>query len=234
MKIYTNEKLVKRNSRIGQIASILSLLILAAGMFYSFKDTTGAYVSLTFGALVVGFLLFQFGNYYLSRWGKSPRPDELLSAALKGLDNTYTIYHYSTPIFHLLVGQSGCFALLPYNQAGKIFYDTQRKRWRQVGGNAFLKFFGNEGLGRPDLEAQYTQADLAKYVQKLGLDPAPLTENVILVFTNAKTDVDLDNTPSLATTGEKLKDYLRKKAKENPIPADWIDEFRSKLPQENK
>jgi len=231
MKINTNEKLVKKNSRIGQIASILSLLILAAGMFYSFKDTTGAYVSLTFGALVVGFLLFQFGNYYLSRWGKSPRPDELLSAALKGLDNTYHLYHYITPIFHLLVGPTGVFVLLPYNQPGKIFYDTQRNRWRQVGGNAFLKFFGNEGLGRPDLEITYNQGDLAKYVQKLGLDPAPLTNNVILVFTNPKTDVDLENAPSLATTGEKLKDYLRKKMKENPIPAEWIDQLRTKLPQ---
>jgi len=83
MKIYTNEKLIKRNNRIGQIASIISLVILGIGMYYSFKDSTGQYIALTFGSLVVGFLLFQFGNYYLSRWGKNPRPDQLISTALK-------------------------------------------------------------------------------------------------------------------------------------------------------
>ncbi len=231
MIIYTNEKIVKRNSRIGQIASVLSLVVLGVGMYFSFKDTKGTYVSLTFGALIVGFLLFQFGNYYLSRWGKSPRPDELLSAALKGFDDKFSLYHYITPIFHLLVSPTGVFALLPYNQPGKVYFDTQRKRWRQHGGNAFLKFFGNEGIGRPDLELQYTQSDLVNYVKKLGLDPAPLAENVILVFTNAKTNVSLENAPGMATTGEKLKDFLRKRLKENPLPAEWVAEFRSKLPE---
>ncbi len=232
MKTYTNEKLVKRNSRIGNIASILSILIIGAMIYVSFTDTKGTYISLTFGGLIVGLLLFQFANYYLTRWGKSPRPDQLLSSTLKGLDNTYSLYHYSTPIFHLIVGSNGVFALLPYNQAGKIYFDTKRNRWRQVGGNALLKFFANEGLGRPDLEIRYTQEDLVRYVKKLGLDPAPLSNNVMVVFTNPKANVDLADSPHLATTGEKLKDYLRRKMKENPMPVDWIEDFKAKLPQE--
>lgn len=230
MKINTNEKLIKRNSRLGQIASILSLVVLGVGMYFSFKDTEGKYIALTFGALIVGFLVFQFGNYYLSRWGKSPRPDELISAALKGLDDRFSLYHYTTPLFHLLVGPNGVFVLLPYNQAGSLYYDTQRNRWRQKGGNAFLKLFGNEGLGRPDMEAKYAQTDLADYVKKLGLDPSPLTNNVILVFTNPKADISLEDSPTLATTGEKLKEFLRRKLKENPISADWISELVQKLP----
>jgi len=113
-------------------------------------------------------LIFQFGNYYLSRWGKSPRPDELITAALKGLDDRYSLYHYVTPLFHLLVGPTGVYALLPYNQAGRLYYDEQRNRWRQKGGNAFLKLFGNEGLGRPDMEAKYAQSDLVSYVKSLA------------------------------------------------------------------
>jgi len=78
------------------------------------------------------------------------------------------------------------YALLPYHQTGSIYYDEKRNRWRQSGGNTFLKIFGNEGLGRPDLEVKYAQSDLADYVKKLGLDPEVLTNNVILVFTNEK------------------------------------------------
>jgi hypothetical protein len=230
MKIYSNEKLIKRNNRLGQIASILSLIVLGVGMYFSFRDTEGNYIALTFGALIIGFLIFQFGNYYLSRWGKSPRPDELITAALKGLDDRYSLYHYVTPLFHLLVGPTGVYALLPYNQAGRLYYDEQRNRWRQKGGNAFLKLFGNEGLGRPDMEAKYAQSDLVNYVKKLGLDPAPLTDNVIIVFTNAKADSSIENSPSFAVTGEKLKEFLRKKMKENPVSVEWISTFLSKLP----
>jgi len=230
MKIYSNEKLIKRNNRLGQIASILSLIVLGVGMYFSFRDTEGRYIALTFGALIIGFLIFQFGNYYLSRWGKSPRPDELITAALKGLDDRYSLYHYVTPLFHLLVGPTGVYALLPYNQAGRLYYDEQRNRWRQKGGNAFLKLFGNEGLGRPDMEAKYAQSDLVNYVKKLGLDPAPLTDNVIIVFTNAKADISIENSPSFAVTGEKLKEFLRKKMKENPVSVEWISTFLSKLP----
>ncbi|MEN6571289.1 MAG: hypothetical protein ABFD24_05545 [Anaerolineaceae bacterium] len=230
MKIYSNEKLIKRNSRLGQIASIVSLVVLGVGMYFSFKDTQGKYVALTFGSLIVGFLVFQFGNYYLSRWGKSPRPDELISASLKGLDDRFSIYHYTTPLFHLLVGPNCVFVLLPYNQAGSLYFDTQRNRWRQHGGNAFLKLFGNEGLGRPDAEARYAQSDLENYVRKLGLDSSMLKNNVILVFTNPKAEISLENSPSPAITGEKLKEYLRKKLKENPLPAEWVSEFQQKLP----
>jgi hypothetical protein len=222
--------LIKRNNRLGQIASILSLIVLGVGMYFSFRDTEGNYIALTFGALIIGFLIFQFGNYYLSRWGKSPRPDELITAALKGLDDRYSLYHYVTPLFHLLVGPTGVYALLPYNQAGRLYYDEQRNRWRQKGGNAFLKLFGNEGLGRPDMEAKYAQSDLVSYVKKLGLDPAPLTNNVILVFTNAKADISIENSPSFAVTGEKLKEFLRKKMKENPVSVEWISTLLSKLP----
>lgn len=229
MKIYTNEKLVKRNGRIGQIASIGSLVILGVGMFYSFKDSAGEYISLTFGALIIGFLLFQFGNYYSARWGKYPRPDHLLSQALKGLDDKYSLYNYTSNLFHLLVGPSGCFLLLPYNQAGHISYDTKKGRWHQSGGSAFLKFFGNEGLGRPDLEVKYGQTDLAHYLEKLGVDPAPAADNVILVFTNPKAELDLENSPVLVVTGEKLKDFLRKRAKEKPASMEWVMDLQQKL-----
>jgi len=68
------------------------------------------------------------------------------------------------------------------------------------------------------------------YVKKLGLDPAPLTDNVIIVFTNAKADISIENSPSFAVTGEKLKEFLRKKMKENPVSVEWISTLLSKLP----
>lgn len=214
MKVITNEKLIKRNNKIGQITSFGSLGILAIGMFYSFKDNSGQYINWTFTSLIVGFLLFQVGNYFLNRWGKSPRPDEIISQSLKGLDDKYTLYHYSTDIPHLLVGPAGVITLLPYDQGGVLKFDPAKNQWKQIGGNFFLKVFGQEGLGKPLNEAKYSIDDVEKYLLKLGVGKDHCDPQALLVFTNEKATVEGDGSPIPFTTAEKVKDYLRKRAKE--------------------
>src|SRR5512144_1926081 len=116
MNIAIDEKLVKRNRLIAQIASIAGLVILIGGMIISFqrKDM----INISFASLIIGFILSQIGIYFTNRWGRSPRPDELLNQALKGLDGKYSIYHYVTPVPHLLVGPAGMWILMPRNQKG--------------------------------------------------------------------------------------------------------------------
>lgn len=222
MKIIANEKLIKRNNRLGQIASIGSLVVLAVGMFYSFKDTQGTYMTLTFSALVLGFIMFQVGNYFLNRWGKSPRPDELLSQALKGLDDKYSLYHYSTEIAHLLVGPAGIIALLPYPQVGKIYFDANKKQWKQSGGNFFMKVFAQESLGRPANEADYAKQQLEKYLLKIGVGADQAKASSLLVFTNEKAVIEGEGSPTPYVTLEKFKDYIRKQAKTENLDADPI------------
>lgn len=214
MKVISNEKLIKRNNKIGQITSIAALAILAVGMFYSFKDNAGQYISWTFTSLIVGFLLFQVGNFFLNRWGKSPRPDEVITQALKGLDDKYTLYHYSTDIPHLLVGPAGVITILPYDQGGVLKYDDAKKQWKQIGGNFFLKVFGQEGLGKPLNEAKYSTEDLERYLLKLGVGKDHCDPQALLLFTNGKATIEGEGSPVPFTTTEKVKDYLRKRAKE--------------------
>ena len=222
MKIIANEKLIKRNNRIGQIASIGSLVVLAVGMFYSFKDTQGTYMTFTFTALIVGFILFQIGNYFLNRWGKSPRPDELISQSLKGLDDKFSIYHYSTEISHLLVGPAGIIALMPYSQAGTIYYDTNKKEWKQRGGNFFMKVFAQESLGRPSIEIKETNELLERYLLKLGISADQAKGSAMILFTNEKAEIEGEGSPIPYTTSAKIKDYIRKQAKEINLDADPI------------
>jgi hypothetical protein len=229
MKVISNDKLIKRNGKIGNITSLSSIAILGVGMFFSFKDTDGSYLPYTFGALIVGFLMFQVGNYYMGKWGKSPRPDENLSSALKGLDNTYTLYHYMTPISHLLVGPAGVICLVPLNQAGAINYDADKKHWKQTGGNFFMKIFGGEGLGRPENEVKYTVEDAAKFLTKNEIDISPLEPEPILVFTNSKATLSAEESPVPAVLGDKLKEFIRKRAKDKPLSLEKIKEIESKI-----
>lgn len=229
MKIYSNEKLIKRNKKIGNFTSLGSILILGVGMFFSFKDKDGSYLAYTFGALIVGFLLFQIGNFYMSKWGKSPRPDERLTAALKGLDDRYSLYHYTTPISHLLIGPAGILCLIPYQQAGTITYNEAKGKWKQTGGNAFLKVFGGEGLGHPEREVKFTIEDAAKYFVKNEFNTRYLSPEPVMVFTNDRVVLEAEGSEIPAVTGAKLKEYIRKKAKTTALPDQFVRELQEKL-----
>jgi hypothetical protein len=228
MKIETNEKLIRRNARIAQISMIGGLVILVGGMVISFRTTE--YFGLSLAALVVGFLFSQVGIYYGNRYGKRPRPDELLNQALKGLDGKYTLYHYLTPAAHLLVGPAGIWILMPKSQRGTITFG--RGRWRQSGGGimaSYLKIFAQEGIGRPDLEIQGEVSSIEKFL-KSRLDDENLPAiNAALVFTNEKVNLqiaDSDNPPAITLPLGKLKEHLRKFAKAKPISLDKAQQIQ--------
>jgi len=151
MKIIKNEKLIKRNSKIGQWTSLGALLVLGGGMYLSF--TKPQLFSYSLIALVMGFMLTQVGMYFGNRFGRSPRPDEKLDAGLKGLPGDFTMYHYVTPVSHLLVGPAGIWVIVPMRQRGKVSY--VKNRWKLTGGGfaqSYMSIFGQEGLGRPNLD----------------------------------------------------------------------------------
>lgn len=229
MKVVSNEKLIVKNTKIGKYTSIGSLLVLAIGLFASFNIQ---YINYSFIALIIGFVLSQIGIYYSNRWGKSPRPDELITQALKGIGDKYTLYHYSTRIPHLLVGPAGIWTLIPLPQGGKIIYDTNKNRFKQKGGNLYLKIFAQESLGRPDIEAKETQHDAIEYLNsKLGELELPAVEP-ILIFTNPKAILECSEAPFTVLAIDKLKDFIRKQGKEQPISIDLSQLIQKTLPQE--
>jgi hypothetical protein len=233
MKIFTNDRLIRRNSRLGQFASIGGLLVLVGGMFVSFKYPN--LVGIAWVALLIGFALSQLGLYYGNRWGRRPRPDEHLSLALKSLDDRHTIYHYLTPVPHLLVGPSGIWVILPFHQIGKISFE--KGRYKQKGGNIFqryLRLFAQEGIGRPDLdgpsEAQVIQKFLKKALPDLELPEA----RPVLVFTSEKAELEFEETPIPTVLLKKLKEEIRKSAKEQPVDADKLKILQDFLNPEEK
>jgi len=231
MDITTNERLINRNARIGQITSIIGLVVLAGGMFISF--TRPEFFTISLIALLVGFGLSQIGIYFGNRWGRRPRPDEILNTALKGLDGRYSLYHYSTPTSHLLVGPAGVWILMPRQQAGTITYDEAKKRWRQKGGNLYLKIFAQENLGRPDLEIGSELHAISSFLEENLPEEGVPEVNVALILTNEKVVVDADNAPSPTLDVRKLKDFIRKTAKGKPISSDLVEDVKEVFSAEN-
>jgi len=231
MKIINNEKLIKRNQRIAKYAmngTFVLLIAYTALFIFSFNKPNLMMWSLV--AVLPALILSQVAGYYGARFGRSPRPDEEIVQALKGLDDKYCLYNYSTPVSHLLVGPPGVWVVLPYYQNGTIRYDEKRKRWIQSGGSTFMKIFGQGGLGRPDMEIRVAIEDMTKFL-KNNLNEIDLPAvKAALIFTSEKAIVEAANAPVPTLHASKFKDFIRRKAKEEPAPTEAIRLLQKELP----
>jgi len=231
MKIIKNEKLIKRNGQIGQWTSIGALAVLGIGLYISWQRPELFGYAVT--SLLVGFMLTQVGMYFGNRWGRSPRPDEKLDAALKGLPNEFTIYHYTSPASHLITGPAGIWVLLPYQQRGKITY--QKNRWKLTGGGflqSYMRIFGQEGLGRPELEAEAeiksVQKEFGKQMEANEIPPI----QAALVFTNDDIEVSADDAPIPAIKVKQLKEFMRKGIKDRALSSEKLQQINSIFAEE--
>ena len=232
MKVITNEKLIKKYSNLGKYLNIGAIAILFGGMAISWLRIDLFYLAMI--ALLAGFILSQVSIFFINRWGRRPRPDERITASLKGLTNDYTLYHYNTPVSHLLVGPAGVWTILPYFQRGTITYE--KNRWKQRGGGlglAYLKVFAQEGLGRPDLDSKSDIDKLTEFfTQAMGTE-IPEVKSV-LVFTDKRADLQVEGAPIPTLAAEDLKEFIRKQAKEKPFPGNLLNSTKSILPKEEK
>ena len=228
MKVITNEKLIKRNGRLGQLATISGLVVLVGGMFVSFRYPT--YSIIAWVALLLGFGLSQIGLYFGNRWGRHPRPDEQIDTGLKGLNDQFSIYHFAGPVDHLLVGPSGLWVIIPYYQKGNIVFENGR--WKQRGGGfmqKYLRIFAQESIGRPDLEAPAALESLTRFFKKTVPDKSIPEARAVLVFTNDSASLDVDDAPILSLPLKKLKESIRKTPKEYALSPLLIQEINELL-----
>lgn len=228
MKSIRNDKLIKRNAQIGSWTTLAALAVLGVGMYLSFTRPELFTYSLI--ALVLGFTLTQVGMYMGNKFGRSPRPDEKLDAGLKGLQNEFVMYHYTTPVSHLLVGPAGVWVVKPYHQPGQATF--KKNRWRLSGGGflqSYMRIFGQEGLGRPDIEIDNEIKALRNYLRK-HIDESELPEiNALMVFTNDNVEVNGEGSPVPALKLKQLKDFVRQKAKEKKLPAETLNKIKNAL-----
>jgi hypothetical protein len=231
MKIIKNEKLIQRNGKIGSALSIGALVVLGIGMYISLAQREQFLYALI--ALIVGFIMTQVGMFLGNRYGRRPRPDEKLDAGLKGLTGDYTLYHYSTPASHLLVGPAGVWLLMPYHQRGQVIF--KKNRWQMSGGGfiqSYMRIFGQESLGRPDIEIDKEISSLQKYLTKRMAGSEPPEIKSTLVFTSDDVEINSEGADIPAMKLKQLKDFIRQKAKEKPIGQLQLTAVRAALPEE--
>jgi hypothetical protein len=230
MKISKNYKLIDRNKKLAQITLYGSLALLAVGFFWTLRNPEPSKSLFGYLILVPAYLLVQISIYMANRWGKSPRPDEIVAQTLKGLDDKYTLYIYTTDIPHLLVGPIGAWIINPYHQSGEISYDPDKKKYSQKGGGNFLaKYFSQEGLPNITKNVENLKNDFFAYLEKKSIqfDEVP---QVINIFYSDKTVLKTINAPEIILKSDKLKDFIRKNVKTTRIPLEDIINLQKQMP----
>jgi hypothetical protein len=204
MRVTTNPKLIQRRSRLGMMASFGGIAVLAVGMFASFRQQ---YMWVSLAALLIGFVLAQFGSYNLRRYGRSPRPDQVLEAGLKGFDDRYHLYAWTLPVPFALLSPQGIYTFTTRDQSGEI--SVTGSTWRSKFSLArVLALFGQEGLGNPTTDAQAQASKLGEWIKgKLPDAAAEVRPIVVFIDSRAKLDVNEPTVPVLDVEG--IKKWLR-------------------------
>lgn len=207
MKQITNDTLIARNKKIGNITSILGIAILIGGLILNIRpDPTRTLLSL--GALIVGFVVAQISTFYVTRFSRSPRFDEIIASNLSKLNNDYTFFVYSSPVPMLLTSPHGIWIPVPISVGGEIYYDG---KWKQRGGNFMMKLFGQENLSKPEKDVAAKEAQVRDLLEKnLGKDSIPPI-NSILVSLHPKASIgNVEDAPTPIVEGDALRRTIRK------------------------
>ena len=122
--------------------------------------------------------------------------------------------------------------LIPYHQRGQVTY--RKNRWRMSGGGFlqnYMRLFGQEGIGRPELEADAEITSIKKlFTKELNEEEIPEI-NAALVFTTDGVEFEVEEAPMPALPLKKLKDFMRDRAKDKPITAQELDRVKAILPE---
>jgi hypothetical protein len=230
MKISINENLIKRNKVITQFTLYAAIALSVIGLFISFSNPDQAKIILSYLVLLPAYLLMQINVLMANKWGRNPRVDQIISNSLKGLDNRYSLFHYTTPVSHLLVGPAGIWIIKPYHQHGIITYDEKKMKYMQKGGgNILTKLFAMDTLSDIESESKRQISALQKYFKKIGLIdyPKPLIANV---FFHPEAKIQSNNSPEITIDIEKLKDLIRQMVKKSPLNDEITNNLLMKLP----
>ncbi len=227
MRKQINEKLIDRNKKIGNILTILGAAILIGGLILNIRpDPTRTLLSLV--ALIVGFIIAQISSYYVSRFVRKPRFDQIIADNLSKLNNDYAFYAYSGPVPMLLTGPHGIWIPLPITASGEIYYDG---KWKQRGGNFFLKLFGQENLGKPEKDVEERENQVRQVLEK-NLNEAEIPPiNGILVSLHPRATIgDIEDAPTPIVTVDALRRTIRKvDRKEKDVPQETLEKINNVL-----
>ena len=125
----------------------------------------------------------------------------------------------------------GIWIINPYHQRGEISYDEAKTAYKQKGGAGFIgKYFGQESLPNVSRDAQNLKNDLYTFVEDKGF-PFDIEPKVVNLFFAEEVEIIGNNFPDICLRADKLKNHIRKNAKQRILSPQNIEVILSKFPE---
>ncbi len=205
MRTFRNDKFIQKRANVGRYVSLFGLGVLVLGLIISFSAPE--LIGVSFLTLIVGFIASQVGIYYGNRYARLDRPDEVLSKALKGFDDRYTLYQYTTPAGNVLVTPNACYVFAIKLQSGPISY--KNGKWQHgIGWKRLFRAFAQEGLGDPVNDVRVEVNSLKRHLDK-HLPGVEVPLQPVIIFGHDGATIEANESPVPALHVKKLKDWLR-------------------------
>jgi hypothetical protein len=226
MQRFADDKSIRRNAQMGKVLLIGGLGVLLLGVVVSvFRPQEQNYViALALGGMVTS----QFGMAYTSRWGRSPRMDELLDDALKGMDARSSLFHYCLGANHVLVSPAGVFALVPRADRGEMrFADGTWSLHQEKSG--LLRRPSTRKIRGIERDVQLEIDLLNKALHKHLPEAKGVEPGAILLFVSSNVTLHVQSAPFPAFHAKKAKDGIRKLERRSTLTAEQVAALAQKL-----
>ena len=222
MQIYRNNQYIQRRAKFGRYANLGGMGILLIGLIINLSSRTeGLWLSML--ALIVGFALYQVGMHYTLRFGRPDRPDQVLVKALKGFDNRYYLFQFTSPAGNVLVTPNACLAFTVRMQGKSIQY--RHGKWQHsMGWRGIFFWLAGDSLGNPSKEVEGEADTLRRYLAK-KLPGVEVPIQPVIVFGNTTAEVEAGDSPIPALHFKKLKEWLRGPGKSGSLGAEARDQL---------
>jgi hypothetical protein len=206
---------VQRIDRLRRLAKVLSfgglgLMVVALVLSLGAARNMGV----TLGLALVGLLASQIGTMLMRRWPDRGRSDQVLDAALKGLDSRCSLVHYALGCRHALFTPRAVVALIPVGEPGSFEWRDETL-WR-------TKLKRGEPTGKPAPQratlddGRRETADLERHLHKLFPERASWDIVPLFVFFHAEARLQPGEGPPSVHL-KKLKEHVRNLPRRAPL-----------------
>ena len=218
MRLVRNNGYLKNRRRLARMTAFGGFLMLAASVALTFFIP--ALFIPGYVLLIAGFLTFNVGMQQNTKWGRHPRPDEILVESLRRLNDRFTLIQFPDVgkghPEHVLVYPGGLVVITTREVQGKISVDDNR--WHRTGGRmwALIGISGPQ-LGNPTADNERDQEALRKILETHELPGGDAIDGIV-TFLNPRAVLDVGSTDLSVVTADGLLNAVRELSSETVLP----------------
>jgi hypothetical protein len=227
MRVVRNTGYIKRRQRIARAMILIGVVALTSSIVITFRWPT--FLLPAYAVLIVGFFGFNVGMQQLAKWNS--RPDKVLDAKLRRLNDRYTLIHYSDALHgrpeHVLVYPGGLLVITTRQVQGTV--TVKNNRWSRPGGRIW-SLIGMSGpqLGNPTLESARDQEALKVALRGRDLPGEDLVDGLI-AFLSPKVQLEVVSSDLTTVTADEILGAVRDLGSENALISKERDDIIAAL-----